>query len=86
MFNLGIRLVSQNVSVPEGVIFGVTDGRYLGAMPIRISLTMLPADQFITGKFQYGYLFGEMIGLTVLNGRAVSCGVKTGATIPSWMG
>ena len=75
----------QNVSVPEGVIFGVTEGRYLGAMPVRISLTMLPADSFVFGKFQYGYLFGEMIGQAVLNARAVSCGVKSGATIPAWM-
>jgi len=75
----------QNVSVPEGVVFAVTEGRYLGAMPVRISLTMLPADQFITGKFQYGYLFGEMIGLATLNPRAVACGIKSGATIPSWM-
>lgn len=75
----------QNVSVPEGVVFAVTEGRYLGAMPIRISLTMLPADAFVFGKFQYGYLFGEMIGLAVLNARAVARGVKSGATIPSWM-
>lgn len=76
----------QNVSVPEGVIFAVTEGRYLGAMPVRISLTMLPADAFVFGKFQYGYLFGEMIGLAILNARAVSCGIKSGATVPSWMG
>lgn len=76
----------QNVSVPPGVVFAVTEGRYLGAMPVRISLTMLPADAFVFGKFQYGYLFGEMIGMAVLNARSVACGVKTGATIPSWMG
>jgi len=75
----------QNVSVPEGVVFAVTEGRYLGAMPVRISLTMLPADAFVFGKFQYGYLFGEMIGMAILNPRAVACGVKTGATLPSWM-
>jgi hypothetical protein len=75
----------QNVSVPEGVVFAVTEGRYLGAMPVRISLTMLPADAFVFGKFQYGYLFGEMIGQAVLNPRAVACGVKSGATIPAWM-
>ena len=75
----------QNVSVPEGVVFAVTEGRYLGAMPIRISLTMLPADAFVFGKFQYGYLFGEMLGMAILNPRAVACGVKTGATLPSWM-
>ena len=76
----------QNVSVPEGVVFAVTEGRYLGAMPVRISLTMLPADAFVFGKFQYGYLFGEMIGMAVLNARSVARGVKSGATIPSWMG
>ncbi|MFA5153414.1 MAG: HK97-fold major capsid protein [Clostridia bacterium] len=75
----------QNVSVPEGMVFAVTEGRYLGAMPVRISLTMLPADQFVFGKFQYGYLFGEMIGMAILNPRAVACGIKTGATVPQWM-
>jgi len=75
----------QNVSVPEGMVFAVTEGRYLGAMPIRISLTMLPADQFVFGKFQYGYLFGEMIGQAILNPRAIACGIKTGTTVPAWM-
>lgn len=75
----------QNVSVPEGMVFAVTEGRYLGAMPVRISLTMLPADAFVFGKFQYGYLFGEMIGMAILNPRSVAVGVKSGAVIPSWM-
>ena len=75
----------QNVSVPQGMVFAVTEGRYLGAMPIRISLTMLPADQFMFGKFQYGYLFGEMIGQAILNPRAVAVGVKSTATVPSWI-
>lgn len=75
----------QNYSVPEGIIFAVTEGRYLGAMPVRIPLTMLPADQFMFGKFQYGYLFGEMIGQAILNPRAVSMGVKSTATVPSWL-
>lgn len=75
----------QNVSVPQGVIFACTEGRYLGAMPIRISLTMLPADQFMFGKFAYGYLFGEMIGQAVLNPRSVAVGIKSTASIPSWL-
>ncbi len=75
----------QNVSVPEGMVFAVTEGRYLGAMPVRISLTMLPADQFVFGKFQYGYLFGEMIGQAILNPRAVAVGVKSTATVPNWI-
>ena len=75
----------HNASVPEGVIFGVTEGRYLGAMPIRIALTMLPADQFITGKFQYGWLFGEMIGQVINNPRSCAIGIKSSATLPSWL-
>ena len=75
----------QNISVPEGVIFAVTEGRYLGAMPIRIPLTMLPADQFIFGNFSYGYLFGEMLGMVILNSRACSVGIKSTATIPAWL-
>jgi len=75
----------QNVSVPPGVVLAVTEGRYLGAMPIRIGLTMLPADQFVFGQFRYGYLFGEMIGMTVVNPRAVAVATKSSASIPSWM-
>jgi len=75
----------QNVSVPPGVVLAVTEGRYLGAMPIRIGLTMLPADQFVFGQFRYGYLFGEMIGMAIVNPRAVAVATKSSATIPSWM-
>ena len=75
----------QSVSVPAGMIFAVTAPRYLGAMPIRIGLTMLPADQFMLGQFNYGFLFGEYIGQTVLNSRSISMGVKTSSTVPAWM-
>lgn len=75
----------ENVSVPEGVIFAVTEGRYLGAMPIRVNLTVLPADQFVFGQPQYGWLFLEQIGMVCVNARAIACGVKSGATIPSWL-
>ena len=75
----------ENVSVPTGVIFAVTEPRYLGAMPVRVNLTVLPADQFVFGQPQYGWLFLEQIGMVVVNGAAVAVGVKSGATIPSWL-
>lgn len=75
----------ENVSVPAGVIFAVTEGRYLGAMPIRIDLTVLPADQFVFGQPSYGWLFVEQIAQTIVNPRAVAVGVKTSATVPTWM-
>jgi len=75
----------ESVSVPEGMIFAVTEGRYLGAMPIRVDLTVLPADQFIFGAPQYGWLFVEQISQVVVNPRAVACAVKSSATVPNWM-
>lgn len=75
----------ENVAVPPGMIFAVTDGRYLGAMPIRIGLTVLPADQFVFGRPQYGWMFVEQIGMAVLNSRACAVGIKSGVTAPSWM-
>lgn len=75
----------ENVSVPEGMIFAVTEGRFLGAMPIRVDLTVLPADQFIFGSPQYGWLFVEQISQVVVNPRAVACAVKSSATVPTWM-
>lgn len=75
----------QNVAVPAGMIFAVAEPRYLGAMPVRIGLRVMPADQFINNKVEYGWLFVEQIGMVVVNPRAVSVGVKTGVTAPAWM-
>lgn len=75
----------ESVSVPEGVIFAVTEGRFLGAMPIRVNLTVLPADQFAFGTPKYGWLFAEQISQVVVNPRAVACAVKSGASIPRWL-
>jgi len=75
----------ENVSVPEGVIFAVTEGRYLGAMPIRVELTVLPADMFVFNQPAYGWLFLEQISQVIVNPRSVACAVKSSATIPGWM-
>ena len=75
----------ENVSVPAGHVFAVTEGRYLGAMPIRINLSIFNADQFVNKQLEYGWLFAEMISQVVLNPRAVAVGKKTGAVTPAWM-
>jgi len=75
----------ENVSVPQGMIFAVTEGRYLGAMPVRIDLTVLPADQFIFGQPAYGWLFVEQISQVIINPRACAVAVKSSATVPAWM-
>jgi len=75
----------ESVSVPEGMIFAVTEGRYLGAMPIRIELSVFPADQFVYGTPSYGWLFLEQIGQVILNPRSVAVAQKSTAVVPSWM-
>lgn len=75
----------ENVSVPEGMIFAVTEGRYLGAMPIRVELTVLPADMFVFNQPAYGWLFLEQISQVVINPRSVAVGIKSSATVPAWM-
>lgn len=74
-----------NQTVPKGVLFAVTDGRYLGAMPIRQELMVMNADQFVNNELAYGWAYGEIIGQSILNYRSVACAVKSGATIPSWI-
>lgn len=75
----------ESVSVPEGMIFGVTAPRYVGAMPIRVNLTVLPADQFVHGQPKYGWLFLEQISQVVVNPRAIAVATKPNTTVPSWM-
>lgn len=75
----------ESVSVPEGMIFAVTEGRYLGAMPVRVELTVLPADMFVFNQPAYGWLFIEQISQVVVNPRAVACAVKSSATVPTWI-
>lgn len=75
----------ENVSVPPGMVFITTEPRYLGAMPIRVNLTVLPADQFVHGNPRYGWLFLEQIGMAVVNPRAVAVGMKAGTQVPQWI-
>ena len=75
----------ESVSVPEGVIFAVTEPRYLGTMPIRVNLTVLPADQFVFGQPMYGWLFAEQIGMCCVNSRSIAVAQKSSASIPAWL-
>lgn len=75
----------ENVSVPQGFIFAVADPRHIGYMPIRLELQVMPADKTVFGELKYGWLFAERIGMLITNPLAVSCAVKTGATVPNWL-
>lgn len=77
--------VMNQESVPAGVMFAVTEPRFLGAQPVRIELEVNPADQFILGELNYGWLFSEMLGQVIVNPKAVSMAVRAGTTIPSYL-
>lgn len=77
--------IPNQQSVPAGMMFAVTEPRYLGAMPVRIELEVQPADQFVNGSLEYGWLFNELIGQVIVNPKAVACLVRNGTTVPTYL-
>jgi hypothetical protein len=73
------------LSIPAGMVFAVTEPRFIGAMGIRVELEAHPADKFALNQPAYGWMFVEVISQTVVNPRAVSMGTKPTTVIPSWM-
>ena len=53
--------IYQSVAVPEGYLFVLTEPEFLGVMPVRIDLTVIPADDPINRAF--GWSLFENIGL-----------------------
>jgi hypothetical protein len=57
--------IYMSMQVPRGSLFFVTEPEYLGVMPVRIDLTVIPADSPSTRMF--GWSIFENIGLTIHN-------------------
>ena len=57
--------VYMSMEVPRGTIFFVTEPEYLGVMPVRIDLTVIPADD--PGARMFGWSIFENLGLTIFN-------------------
>ena len=74
---------SNNV-IPAGMVVACTSGQTLGAMPIRMGLQVMPADQYVNNKAEVGFFMVEEIGVAILNSRSVALGMKSSATVPSW--
>jgi hypothetical protein len=56
--------------VPNKEVFGVADPEFLGVMPIRQDIEVLPADE--PKLLKLGWVVNEIIGLAVLNPRGVA--------------
>jgi uncharacterized protein (UPF0218 family) len=61
--------------VPAGTVFGVADPEFVGVMPVRQDIEVLPADE--PKMLKLGWVVSEIIGLGIVNPRGVAKGMKT---------
>jgi len=66
MGNIYGSAIYQSVEVPLGTFWLIVEPEYLGVMPVRIDLTVLPADE--PAKRQFGWSVFENVGIGIHNG------------------
>lgn len=55
--------IFQSIEVPEGDLYFCTEAEYLGILPVRINLTVLPADD--PGARMFGWSIFQQIGVGI---------------------
>ena len=61
--------------VPPGTVYGCADPEFVGVMPIRQDIEVIPADE--PKQLKLGWVVSEEIGLGILNPRGTAKGVKS---------
>lgn len=61
--------------VPPGTIYGAADPEFVGVMPIRQDIEVLPADE--PRQLKLGWVISEIIGLAIVNPRGCAAGRKS---------
>lgn len=61
--------------VPPGTVYGVADPEFVGVMPVRQDVEVLPADE--PRRLSLGWVISEIIGLAIVNPRGVAAGKKS---------
>jgi hypothetical protein len=61
--------------VPPGTIYGAADPEFVGVMPIRQDIEVLPADE--PKQLKLGWVVSEIIGIAIVNPRGCSAGRKS---------
>ncbi|CAB4197114.1 hypothetical protein UFOVP1290_634 [uncultured Caudovirales phage] len=61
--------------VPPGTIYGAADPEFVGVMPIRQDIEVLPADE--PKQLKLGWVVSEIIGLAIVNPRGTAAGRKS---------
>ncbi len=63
--------------VPPGTIYGCADPEFVGVMPIRQDIEVLPADE--PKQLKLGWVVSEEIGVGIVNPRGTALGRKSTA-------
>jgi len=61
--------------VPPGTVYAVADPEFVGVMPIRQDIEVLPADE--PRQLKLGWVVSEIIGIGIVNPRGVAAGRKS---------
>jgi hypothetical protein len=61
--------------VPPGTVYCCADPEFIGVMPIRQDIEVLPADE--PKQLKLGWVISEQIGIAIVNPRGVSKGNKS---------
>jgi hypothetical protein len=61
--------------VPPGTVYGLADPEFVGVMPIRQDIEVLPADE--PKQLKLGWVVSEEIGLGIVNPRGCAKGSKS---------
>jgi len=62
--------------VPPGVVFAITEGRFLGRLGERLALQSEPYNTLVRGELKKGVAQYEIIGQGIANSRAIAMGTK----------
>lgn len=61
--------------VPPGTVFACADPEFVGVMPVRQDIEVLPADE--PKQLKLGWVVSEIIGIGIVNPRGVAAGRKS---------
>lgn len=61
--------------VPPGTVYGCADPEFLGVMPVRRDIEVLPADE--PKQLKLGWVVSEIIGIAIVNPRGCAAGRKS---------
>lgn len=61
--------------VPPGTVYGAADPEFVGVMPVRQDIEVLPADE--PKQLKLGWVVSEIVGIGIVNPRGVAAGRKS---------